>query len=95
MSGMRATCVCVGGKKVVVHCSGKPERGASGMPEMPEINRAEFDQRPAGWSQFSRGWGGDGPGWISGLQATACHRNFCSPLADCLVSSRMEGRWPL
>ena len=30
-------------EKVVVHCSGKPERGASGMPEMPEINRAEFD----------------------------------------------------
>lgn len=31
-------------KVVAVHCSGKPERGA-GMPEMPEITRAEFDHQ--------------------------------------------------
>ena len=70
-----------GREKVDVHCIRKPERGArDGMPEMPEINWAEFDQRPAGWSQFS-----DGRGWIS-RQATACHRIF-STLArlSCLL----------
>ena len=41
---------------MVVHCSGKPERGASGMPEMPEINRAEFDhQQLAGHSLVAVG----------------------------------------
>ena len=42
---------------VAVHCSGKSERDA-GMPEMPEITRAEFDHQKleAGHSLVAVGW---------------------------------------
>ena len=44
-------------KVVAVHCSGKSERDA-GMPEMPEITRAEFDHQKleAGHSLVAVGW---------------------------------------
>ena len=68
---------------VAVHCSRKSERDA-GMPEMPEITRAEFDHQKleAGHSSVAVGWVG-----------VACHRIVQTDLT-CLVLSGMEGRWP-